>query len=89
MPIVHEKAVEIFNSQITKVKGDEVEVIKPVDRYIDKPLIHERLITRDIETEKLVPVYITTEKPVEIEIPVPYIEIEPKLILKDVERIVV
>lgn len=46
-----------------------------MDRIVEKPLLQERLITKDVEIEKAVPMYITTEKPVIIEVKVPYAQI--------------
>jgi hypothetical protein len=40
---------------------------------IDKPIIKEILVTADVETDKIVPLYITEQIPVITEVPTPYI----------------
>lgn len=56
------------------MKSDQVEVIREVEVFVDRPIIHEVLTTRDVEIEKVVPLYISEQVPVIHEIAVPYIE---------------
>lgn len=70
------------------VKGDIEERIVEVERIREVPIIHERLVTKEIEVERMVPVWMTTEKPVEVEVMVPYIQKEPELITCDIEKFI-
>lgn len=59
-----------------------------MERIVEKPVIHEKLITKEIEIEKEVPLYITAERPVIVEIRCPHIEYQPKLIHTEMEKFI-
>ena len=46
------------------IKSDQVEVIREVEVFVDKPIIHEILTTKNVEIEKIVPLYITEQIPI-------------------------
>lgn len=64
---------EIYIDRSHFIKGDKEEQIREVEVFVDKPLIQEVIVTKDVEIEKLVPLYIREETPVIIEINKPFI----------------
>jgi thiamine pyrophosphate-dependent acetolactate synthase large subunit-like protein len=45
-------------------------------------------VEKNVEVEKAVPLYITTEKPVIVEVKVPYVETVPQMISCEIEKFV-
>jgi hypothetical protein len=43
-----------------------------VEVLVEKPIVHEILTTKDVEIEKIVPLYITEQVPLVTELSVPY-----------------
>lgn len=78
VPVVREKELlsevprDIFIERSHFIKGDQVEVIREVEVLVDRPIIHEIMTTRDVEVEKIVPLYITEQIPIITEVPTPY-----------------
>ena len=60
------------------VKGDREEIVKEVEIYVDKPIIHEVVVSKDKEIEKVAPLFIREEKPVYVDLKVPYYKPEYK-----------
>lgn len=59
------------------MKGDTEEVILEVEKIKEKPIYREIIVTKDVEIDKPVPLYVTVEKPIYVELKVPYIQSEP------------
>lgn len=55
------------------IKGDIVETYKEIEVFVDRPLIKELLVTKDLEIERVVPMYIHQQVIVPTEINVPYV----------------
>lgn len=71
--IIREVVKEIIVERSHFIKGDKEEVIREVEVFVDRPIIKEMLTTRDVEIEKVVPLYITEQTPVYTEVSVPYV----------------
>lgn len=69
--LIKEVPREIFIERSHFIKGDQVEVIREVEVLVDKPIIHEVLVTKDVQVEKVVPLYITEQVPLLTEVTVP------------------
>lgn len=78
IPVIREKELikevpkEIFIERSHFIKADQVEVFKEVEVQVDKPIVQEILTTKNVEIEKVVPLYITEQVPVITELSVPY-----------------
>lgn len=77
IPVIREKELikevpkEIFIERSHFIKGDQVEVIREVEVLVEKPIIQEILVTKEVQVEKVVPLYITEQVPLLTEINVP------------------
>ena len=59
-----------------------------MERITEKPILHEMIKLMNVEVEKAVPVWLREEKPVIVEVSVPYIQTEPEIITLEVEKMV-
>ena len=93
--LVREVPKEIYIDRSHFIKGDKEETVREVEVFIDKPIIQEVMITRDVEIEKMVPLYIKEEVPVIVELRNPYIservqeiEVEKPLVITAVQDVI-
>ena len=56
--MIREVAKEVYIDRSHFIKGDKEEQIREVEVFIDKPIIQEVLVTKNVEKEKVVPLYI-------------------------------
>ena len=88
VPCVKEVQRDITHTEYVKVKGERQEVVKDVERVVTQELIREVLVPKEVLIEKEVPVYITTERPVIVQVDHPYIQYEPQLIHHEIEKLI-